>query len=50
MAIDLARVQALPTLLGVANLPLWNRPEEIGQRTEVAFRRLNFRGTLGTMQ
>ena len=50
MAIDLARVQALPTLLGVANLPPWNRPEEIRQRTEVAFRRLSFRGTRGTMQ
>ena len=50
MAIDLARVQALPTPWGVGNLPLWNRPEEMGQRTEIAFRRLNFRGTRGRMR
>jgi hypothetical protein len=41
MAIDLARVQALPPW-GVANLPSWNRAEEMGQRSEVAFGRLDF--------
>jgi hypothetical protein len=50
MAIDLARVQALPKPWEVANQPPWNRPEEMGQRTEVAFRRLDFRRNRGTMQ
>jgi hypothetical protein len=41
MAIDLARVQALPKPWGVANLPPWNRAEEMGQRSEIAFGRLD---------
>ena len=43
MAIDLARVQACPKPCGVANLPPWNRAAEIRRRSEVAFRRLDFR-------
>jgi len=38
MAIDLARVQALPKSRGVANLPPWNRAKEMRQRRELAFR------------
>ena len=38
MAIDLARVQALPRCRGVANLPPWNRAKEMRQRREFAFR------------
>src|SRR6185295_10701722 len=37
MAIDLARVQALPRSRGVANLAPWNRAKE-RQRREFAFR------------
>jgi hypothetical protein len=38
MAIDLARVQALPKSRDVANLPPWNRAKEMRQRRELAFR------------
>jgi hypothetical protein len=38
MAIELARVQAPPKSQSVANLPPWNRPKQMRQRRELAFR------------